>query len=547
MADVDSKISKLKEYTAVSDNLHNDMITRLDITKNDISLDNIWELFSAIKKYKITINDFDDLFKKINSSITDAFNKDLRSSLYMEFNVSCTNFNSKSTYINKEVLRWMEIVNSDMGVVESIEKKIPFHLIFDFIGKSQKEKSFTIEHSKVFVRVRSEFNVETDTVNNERIHDLIIQICNKWLSEDDTSDTLQNWLIQIKKKKPKDIENDIIELMLNSIEYALSENPKLLRSSRVNIYSKILNSQNLKNAYGDYNVDKSDSSNIFLRLLIEEGIIYAYLNHLSHLDKRHKQYETIIREMTHSYDYRLNNDQSVSEYASELIGDVPRSEIISLLNILCTLREEGLARINGYLSAKVSSNFWEIFSFDELSYSFENAKSNIFSIISKSGEEKITSKNIADDLNNVANNGTCHNYGMYMLLIIFIYKERDNILFFLTPGQNMRKIFNDNNITIENAEDFIRSKNWPKVDNDKISPYLKHGAGLSMFSENLPDRLKQIVTLISLMKPADFFKLYIEACKNLNIDPGPLTPESIKHLNVEKTKQFNKVVKEMGF
>jgi hypothetical protein len=192
-------------------------------------------------------------------------------------------------------------------------------------------------------------------------------------------------------------------------------------------------------------------------------------------------------------------------------------------------------------------NNWDSFSFDELAKNFESASKNLLSVINKSGKENSTVQELDNALNAASSDGTCHDYGMYMLLIIFIYKERHNMMFFNCGSDNMRVMLNGNGITGSNVKEFMTQRGWIALNDDEISTYLKHGTGLNIYLNNLGQRLQQLITLVSITSSPDFFKLYIEACKNLKIDPGPLTPEVIKSINSEKHKQFEKLVKNLGF
>ena len=204
--------------------------------------------------------------------------------------------------------------------------------------------------------------------------------------------TLKNRLTG-NKKDMKEIENMICGLIFNSIVNILTKHPEQIRASKVEIFVNIVSVNVNKGYLGIYLSSRSDFSKVFIELSLTEGFLYALCIGQLQIAENQLEYETIIHEFLHAYDYKLNTEQRITNAASSLVNNDSRPEITSLVELMNILRQEGIAGLFGVLNRRLDDPLDSIvLSLDEIIENLEQAKSSIKDIFNSTSTITRTNK-----------------------------------------------------------------------------------------------------------------------------------------------------------
>ncbi len=507
------------------DNLHN-VLEEYEYDYND-NYSEIWSIVTKIIKYceEVTsdqekINEVDRILKQWEQ----------RSSMIPVH---------KIVNLVDSDIKLLRAKKSD-GFLSNIFRKRPKKIFNEKIGKAN-----------IFLDLRCGFDIDRDTINDRKIRSLINNQIDGFISRaDQTSkeNELYNWFLKVKEKSKLEIEEGILNIVFNTIVHVLKNNSGLIRASRANIYVKIL-PENVIDYKGAIILNKSSASNIFLEIKLTQPYITFYIYNIPILSPNTDEYDTIVHELTHAFDWRLNTDPATEDLVREMIGKDPLPETIEVASTLSMLRSEGLAELSGFLNSKRSMNMGKIlFSIDDFEPD-ENVRREISEAFSESASLDADINDIGLKLGSLRRSRTCYDFGRHMIIVILIFSLKNRLSFWLCGNDNMReKVIEEYGEGHQKIESIVEKYGWKEIPASKINKYFKRGSGLNFqINEDDYPYVDQFITKLSLMTTPDFFRGYLNACKDLGIDPSPITPEEFIRFDKDKEHQINKLRKKMGF
>ncbi|MBT5021902.1 hypothetical protein HOK51_11340 [Candidatus Woesearchaeota archaeon] len=486
--------------------------------------------------------------EKLKKQIASFFKNNSQDNSLINLNKAFKDYDRRDTYLRHVFERVDNLINSNIKLLKASSKGRHIKSLFYSFNRVKKVVQIKFGDTQVNLEVLSGFNISRDKIFDKILHNYVLEGCNNALLKSNLSRSFEKWIFKLKNKKPKEMEEDLIELITNSLIYCLEKNWKLLRTGRVNLHVKILPENKMKSYLGTYSL-KSTFSDIYISIRLTFGYLENYFLESKYLKEHTEEYNTLIHELTHAYDWRLNTDESHYSFVHNLIGADPLPETIVFSEVLASFKEEGLARMSGFLKSKFDGEFRALmFSFDDLFEDIEETKENVNKLFKQASSESSNTKVIRKNLKSAIKNGTCHDFGQYMAFIIILGKLFDDWTFWLCGKyDNMRDITERAINKGYRFDDIVDQFGW-KIIKEDIGKYFKPIKGLNFaFLKKDYHKINQLFTLISLMKVPQFFNAYIKSGNKLGINPEPLTPKEFSKLNKQKMKQTQKLIHKMGF
>jgi len=514
---------------------------------------------------KVELNKSCDLVVKLKETVLPYLSKFApRSQAYADAVKAFDEFDRKRDYFHSVEERISDVVTSDSDQLKAMHISSKGGVFSFFHVRRQKETfSGRIGNTAVYIDVRSKFNITKDEVGGIKIHDLIISNCEKHSSKDEPEE-IRSWFLAIRKKSVEQIEKDLLALVKNTLLDVLIKNQYLIRASRINLYIHVMPEKKMKDSGGYYRHGKSNFLSVFINLRLAKDFITTYLvpeeektpegkiilKHKKTLPLESQPFQTMIHELTHAYDWRLNVDAEENKLASEMIGEEPEPMTLSLFKVLNKCRVEGFADTSEFINSKLHNGLEDLmFSFDELAYNLETSKDDIRKVFEEAASENAKIEKVTSGLDELSRRGTCYFLGRYMYMIILLSKLVNVFQYWMCGKDKMReKALEEQKQGNKDLLMVIQKYMWERIPFSQALHNLKKGSGLNFLltEENKPT-LHQWISAFSMMTVSKFFQEYLAACKKLKINPEPLTPENFVKMNNAKTEQGKRLLKSMGF
>ena len=408
----------------------------------------------------------------------------------------------------------------DEKLLEAIESNKSFKDYFNFshIRKIDLVKDFG--NKKVTIQLINRVNFSKDMIAGIVAEDFVDSFCRYELTKPGCSDEFEVKLLQAKNMSSKNLEETALNILKNTVLKILEEDNTLIKNTVSILHIELVPKNNITE--GEYISKKSNSSYISINIMLSIDFLYPIVQKKEFLDSKSNTYQTIIHELTHNYDSKLNSlkqDHGSNGKYSSLTDTTSyktfNNSVAKLKEILFALREEGLAKIKGILEQRKSildssDNIIPIFlDYDYLVSQFRTDMYN----------DKISYKEMYDS-------GTLHELGRCMAMLMFI--DNCKIKFTFSKYKDYFPITSE---YIKNA----------KIDIKFHASQLLNKEGFYIVGniDQLKKELNLFVTKLSLMSPEIFLEDYERTCKNFKITPI-LTDEDFKNLiKLEEKKGKN--------
>jgi len=335
---------------------------------------------------------------------------------------------------------------------------------------------------------------------------------------------------QKKREQRKNINpRELCEFLHFTITEILIRNPQIIKTSKVNLYVELLTHIE-ENFVGQYLSSRSNYSNIFIKVLLTEDFLVDYFSGKRLLTTRKQMYDTIIHELIHAEDPLLveRSKEDLSEI-KVIIKEAPMPETIAFVNLMESLRTEGLARFGSKLRVEKKIPAGYVFKIHEASEMLnEFIKNNI-----SSG----SANKIIQEVNKIYSSGKIHDLGQYMCLVIFVHKFNHK-LSYVAETLKISENTSDNN---ENNKEEI-------IPYSEIHNYLGVNNTLKIITTYITDNeINNFFTLIKNTNAVKFIQMFERGCYELKLEQKPVSLDMFMKINERAKDQFEAYLKQEGF
>ena len=314
--------------------------------------------------------------------------------------------------------------------------------------------------------------------------------------------------IKIKSMNTKQLEEKALEIIKNTFINILDAKPEIIKSSIQRINVDLLYDATSGGTY----LFKSDFTEMFLKIPLNDELLYAIEVNQSDILPKSDMYINIIHELTHALDWNYNThsltDSEFESTATKIIGDGSSQNSTKLAEILIYIRAEAMAhfsefnlnqyRTGPYTNIKINLNFGNKISFEKLIHREDISRQNI----DKAYDE-----------------GILHEVGILMAKIIFLDSTRG-------------KFFYHKNVDDEKD---IRTSSM--LANNTVKDMLTGRAYiLAAEPEAMDTEINNFIKKLSLMPPEIFLQKYEESCTNFDIEPI-ISQKNFKEIYYKDTRQ----------
>lgn len=510
-----------------------DLMTSLKILNiwNEHYIQTTSEIKDALTNFKRERFDMNNIIPALNTTTKQSnILQNVRAEL-VEILSSCTSDSEDNSNklklaqinINKLQIKFRELINYNSKIKDSFynfaETMHPV-LKHENINKDfKKNKIEKVGSAKVNIHI-----ILDHKIDGYQLYSKFIEIKKSLIQQQKQLSKEEN-----KSVKSKDFLNmeELYEILHNTITQILVKNPKIIKTSNVNIYA-VLRINFGEGIAGQYLSNRSNYSNIFINILFKSEVIVDYLLGKKMLRSRMGIYDTIVHELIHAEDQGIveTSDDEMQDLTT-ILKETPLQETLAFANIIKSLRTEGLARIGSKLRS-----LQEI-PIDFLKY-VDNMKQEIITFFEHKISPAGVNNNIVNEVHALYRSGTLHILGEYMCLIIMIYKFKHKLAY-----RRFGRVFKGPN---SYSEGFI------PVAYSEIGHYFGKDNTLDIPISNLTENDKNnFFTYIKNLNPVQFFQVFEKACKELKIDSSPISLDLFLKINKKAKEQFEAYLKAEGF
>lgn len=341
-----------------------------------------------------------------------------------------------------------------------------------------------------------------------------------------------------------ELKEKIVQLFKNTIAYILTRNKFMLNrfSNNHTIHINIINANTQYSGY--FSVSKSNIDNTYIMISLKDEIINTIIQNQNLLTESSKSYSSLIHELAHSIDSKLNNDHMNSLRLLLNDSDIyPETyELFELFNIF---KAEGFATLIDFLSKNRLNKFNNLIFVNVkeiVGKNFENYKYE-FKMTLKS-IERIDTKSFFELENKLKKNTLIYIMGRYIAFLVMIYHiinsknlRSKTVLVKYNKTKNMiaKEPYDDANKLLSDLE---------KIDLKDIGKYLNHPSTWLIIDESV---LSNMTTLFNNMSTPQMFLIYNKVQRELLNENEILSIQYFDYFNRLKKEQFKQLVKEMGF
>jgi hypothetical protein len=385
-------------------------------------------------------------------------------------------------------------LNDDIAIVEASKPnfKANFASFVKFSHVHKIELWKEINHRKVLMRFinKIDFTKNTYGAINQSFEDVVKKGCDFIIKN---YPEYEQKSLKIKAMNAEQLEQKALEIIRNTIIEVVDAKPELIKDSikRINVELVYDGSNN-----GIYQVPKSDFIEMFIKIALNEELIYAIEVNQNSINPKGVMCDTMIHELTHAYDWRLNTHPETKEEfkdtTAKILGKGDSRKGIKLAEILTGARNEGIARISGialnayrtgpYINIKISLNF----------------KQKIMDFYKLIHQEDILSQNITK----AYNMGIIHEAGETMTKIIFLDSTRGKFLYHKKEDDDIN-IRASSVLSNDNVKEMMTGQVYILAAEPRVMKY----------------EIDNFIKKLSLTPPELFLKKYDTACSNFGIEP----------------------------
>jgi hypothetical protein len=458
-------------------------------------------------------------------------------------------FSEREIYWRNAVIKFETTLEADLKRKEAKKRGSMLRKVFPSFNRAKATYKTVLGETPVFIEVQSDINITRHrNSEGETIYTQFKQSVSQQLLRDPTPER-REYLESLLKKRPYDIEQEFMNVILRTIIFTLKKSSSLMRASRINLHVKIFQK---KTSLGNW-FHRSSFSHIFIGLGFTDDIITSVVFGLGRLVPSCKLSATLVHELTHASDLRLVTDRNEYAFAIDLLGEDLSPETLALAQVFSGIRQEGLARLSATLR---TSKQLDIFIFPSNSYFDDESPHSYSRLFQYALGQGKTPRAISHDLQELYKKGVCHNIGERVALLILLSKIAPAHIHYILTGNERMKDIVERECIIRGRKfkDVFQAHKWESISQQAAAHIMRQPApvrepqGLHfVILDQANSQLISLLKTMSLMKVPVFFQAYIRACEQYGLNPDPFTIKNLEDFDKEKTKQHHQLLKEMGF
>ncbi len=476
-----------------------------------------------------------------------------KSSSYEDCTVFVNKILDRWAFLEEESKKGQNALRNVVAVLKSAEAGGSIKDIFKNMRSKNKTRLYEPNGKAVHVSFSTRFSTSNISVVNAPIKEFVFNECNNLLKEGEFSEAMEEYILSVRSQDYAQLEGGLSTLLMNTVGDVIMKHSDLLRTQRVNVYVRLVPPN--MSFRGEFFNLKSNFSHIFIVLALSFGVVKNYILGKSTLDPGGETYNAIVHELTHAFDTISTSDELLLAATKRLLnGKEPISECFELTKIISKMRSEGFARLSGgILSLTKGKNTLVPISIKSFLTGYEKARDAFEEAINdlEGDSPDFTPSELSDSLYRT---GVCHNFGEYMMLIVFIDQMQDDLFYFEHDASELRKVvLNERDASnmgdIERIGKYIEEVGGVSIEYNEVGKYIEGRSTGKKYVHALQDSnvfeemLKKFMIKMASMHEDEFLEKYFLACTTLRIINPVITRKTYEKIYNHQMQ----LLKEAGF
>ena len=382
--------------------------------------------------------------------------------------------------------------------------------------------SFNVDKHNIHLIVKSDISFIYDKIGVEKISNYIDEKAESFMKEDN-----KKYLQQLKNCTPSQKKTVLLIYIRETVKYILNKHPDLIRTD-VNLHVEITKDKNM------YEASKSNFSNAWIQIQLNPDMIHHILLNNQYFPEDTRSYEVLIHELTHAFDWHLQEDKDNVETAEAIFGESFDQKQLLYTDILSGIRSEVVPKF-AQAFRKDKPRYMPLTNIRNLSKNLRlypkivnRLQQDIGSFDPSKDSPREKSHNIYTEKSNIL-----HKYARFITEIISI-REFHDAKIFISQSESVKDYFRDKDKAFQKAKNdgvitLINTSNMQNhiyaTMNENYEIYLK-------IPEDGEKKVKDIVNKLSLMNTYEFLRYYLHCCREIGFKEELMNEETIFPTNL---------------